>query len=209
MNIPQILMTKDAARDAFRQYQAAVRADRPNVRKVWRDEDVGLMQAYKQLARGHAVIDLAAVMRAAGTKTFDSCPLPLPLLAIVPSDAARCAVLMRSDGGATFADARDFDGWRDVARRPTYATSLPAGTYPTFDGSLHRYRKQSTLVPLIPPALRPKFKLGNYRTLFEVESWTVEPPRDPLLLKKLGGGLYAVLASWDLTDVERAILRGR
>lgn len=206
MNIPQILMTREAARDAFREYQAAVRADRPNVRKVWRAEDVGLMQAYKQLARGRAVIDLPAVMRAAGVKRFDECPLPLPVLAVAPSEAKRCQVLMFTSGAATFADADRVDWYgRPKSRRRSVA--FEPGTFATHDGSLSRHQKQSTLVPIIPPALRPKFKLTGYFTLWEVESWQLEPPRDPMLLKRLGGGLFAVLATWDLTDVERAILR--
>ena len=43
--------------------------------------------------------------------------------------------------------------------------------------------------------------------LWEAEWETV--PRDPLLLRHLAGGLYAVMASWDLTPLERAVLKGR
>ena len=32
------------------------------------------------------------------------------------------------------------------------------------------------------------------------------PPGDPALLKHLAGPLYAVLATWDLTPVEQAVL---
>ena len=32
------------------------------------------------------------------------------------------------------------------------------------------------------------------------------PPRDPALLRNITGTLYAVLAVWDLTEVERAVL---
>ncbi len=47
MNVSPITMSKKAALKAFQEYQAAVRADRPNVRTVWKAEDVALMQAYK------------------------------------------------------------------------------------------------------------------------------------------------------------------
>jgi hypothetical protein len=35
------------------------------------------------------------------------------------------------------------------------------------------------------------------------------PDRDPYLLRHVGGALYAVLAAWDLTDLERAIMSAR
>ena len=66
------------------------------------------------------------------------------------------------------------------------------------------------MVPPIPPALRPPYKLGNYAILWEA-TWekVPRPPGDPALLRHIGGDLYAVLAIWDLTDLERAVLAGR
>lgn len=63
------------------------------------------------------------------------------------------------------------------------------------------------MVPHIPPALRPARKLENYHILWEAD-WQQDPPRDPMLLKRLAGTFYAVLAVWDLTDLERAVLNG-
>jgi hypothetical protein len=65
----------------------------------------------------------------------------------------------------------------------------------------------SAVVPIVPPQYRPKFKLSNYHILWEADWKRV--PVDPILLKHLGGSLYAVLASWDLTEIEQAVLRGR
>jgi hypothetical protein len=67
-------------------------------------------------------------------------------------------------------------------------------------------------VPLIPPAIlidEVKFNLKNYYILWEVEEWKQIPPKDPMLLKQLTPNLYGVLATWDLTELERAIIRGR
>ena len=203
MNVTTIAMDRATARKAFQDYQAAVRADRADVRKVWKAEDLGLMQAYKHLARGTVVLDLHGVMKEAGTKLFPDCPVELPVLAIAPSDAPTCFLRMTDDGSARFST----ETWPRSRRRTTI---LPAGTFPKVKPeALYRLRDQSTTVPIIPPALRPKFNLANYRTLWEVEAWTAEPPKDPMLLKPLGGALYAVLATWDLTDIERAILRRR
>lgn len=35
------------------------------------------------------------------------------------------------------------------------------------------------------------------------------PPGDPALLKHMGGDLYAILAVWDLSPLERAVLAGK
>jgi len=206
MNVSPISMSKADAKKAFTEYQAAVRADRLNVRKVWKTEDVALMQAYKHLARGTTVLDLQAAMTQAGTKVFDGCPIPLPCLAIVNSDAPECYLELDDDGSAQFKTKR----WID-ARARRQVVRFPAGTFPapTDRRVFWDHKRKSTLTPIIPPALRPKHNLSNYKTLWEVESWTREPPRDPMLLKPLGGMLYAVLATWDLTEMERAVLRGR
>lgn len=67
-------------------------------------------------------------------------------------------------------------------------------------------------VPLIPPQFRPGPRASNYHILWEVDRW--QPLRrtsrgrigDPALLKHLRGDLWAVLAVWDLTEVEKAAL---
>jgi hypothetical protein len=64
------------------------------------------------------------------------------------------------------------------------------------------------MVPPVPPGLQPKFGLGNYHILWEAE-WEMVAPKDPALLKHIGGDLYAVLATWDLTEIERTVLAGR
>ena len=67
---------------------------------------------------------------------------------------------------------------------------------------------QRAVVPAIPVHLRPAGDLGEFFILFEAE-WDKHAPPDPLLLKHIGGHMYSVLAQWDLTDVEKAVLEGR
>lgn len=204
MNVTPITMKRSDAVAAFREYQAAVRADRRDVRKVWKTEDIALMQAYKHLARGTTVLDLQGAMTQAGSKFFDGCPIPLPCLAIVNADAPTCHLALGRDGSARFASSARTQSKRE-------SVYFPAGTFPVVANTVELWRvcEHSTLTPIIPPNLRPKHNLANYRTLWEVESWKKEPPKDPMLLKPLGGMLYAVLATWDLTEMERAVLRGR
>ena len=66
------------------------------------------------------------------------------------------------------------------------------------------WKTLKAVVPTIPPDLRPKAKLSNYWILWEAD-WE-EVPTDPMLLRHLGGSMYAVMAQWDLTEVERAVL---
>ncbi|OWK42111.1 hypothetical protein FRUB_04189 [Fimbriiglobus ruber] len=68
---------------------------------------------------------------------------------------------------------------------------------------------------MIPLDVRPKPGIPeNACILWEVEQWAdhrldVAPDIDPYLLKHITGSLYAVIAEWDLTELERSILRGR
>ena len=194
MNVETITMPRHAAREAFENYQKAVRADRPGVRQAWKKEDEALMRGYKALMKGCRVLDIRRVMQLVGLR-----PDGYPKLAICRSHLVKCRVDMHSDGSARF----DGGSWRN---RKAEIVSLQADTFPRFNG-FKKYAE--TLVPIVPPQLRPKHKIENYHTLWEVEQWTPVPPRDPMLLRHLGGYLYAVLAVWDLTDLERAVLGTR
>jgi hypothetical protein len=85
---------------------------------------------------------------------------------------------------------------------------FPAGTFPRTGPQGYDTRDRPALVPIVPPNLRPDRALSRYVILFEAE-WRPVPPVDPLLLRHLHGALYVVLAAWDLTPIERAVLAGR
>src|SRR5215831_21256773 len=72
------------------------------------------------------------------------------------------------------------------------------------------YRRARTVVPHVPPRCRPKRgRIGMFHVLWEVEEWNLVPPVDPALLRHLRGDLWTVLATWELTDLERAVLSAR
>ena len=78
----------------------------------------------------------------------------------------------------------------------------------------HEMKTGFALVPMVPADVRPKGALSNFFVLWEVQAWAsraqvMQPDRDPYLLKHLAGDLYAVVAEWELTDLERAIMTGR
>ena len=64
--------------------------------------------------------------------------------------------------------------------------------------------RAKAIVPIVPPQFRPAGSLKRYFILWEAD-WE-EVPRDPMLLRYLGGDLFAVLAVWDLTEIERTVL---
>jgi hypothetical protein len=71
-------------------------------------------------------------------------------------------------------------------------------------------RRAITVVPPVPPRHRPRRpRRARLHILWEVEQWDPTPPRDPALLRHIRGDLWAVLATWDLTDIERHVLAQR
>lgn len=187
MNITTIAMAKVDALELYREYRRAVLAQ-PN------PTDAALMRGYKALAKGRTVLDLADVMRTAGVDEKGR-----PKLAIVRADATEVYCRTWSEGSAQFT----MEQWPRY-RASRRMVSIPRGTFTIPPGSGASCR---AVVPLIPPRHRPRFAPSNYHILWEAE-WQ-DVPRDPLLLRRLGGMLFAVLAQWDLTELERSVLRGR
>jgi len=194
MNVATITIPEEKARDYFEQYRDSVREARHEERV---EEDRMMMRAFKAADQGLPLLHLTDSMRTAGEDE-----LHRPRLAIARAHVEWAHLERRREGGFTIAE----DRWpapnaRFSIRRFADGT-LPEG--PWIGSGTWR-----AMVPNIPPKLRPKFKLGNYHVLWEAE-WLrireVRAPRDPFLLKWLGGELYAVLAAWDLTEIERAVL---
>lgn len=197
MNVTTISMDRQQARRAYLDYRAAVRARHD-------EEDAAIMRGYRELAKGHEVLNLHDAMSEAGV-----CEQGRPRLAICRADERRVVCEIPYEGGrATFGwgGAIQWNSIKDrPARRDHVRTPLPGA---------RRQRGRNGggmtlhgVVPNIPPALRPSKGLHLYHVLWEVESWEAVPV-DPMLLRHLGGALYAVLAVWDLTELERAVLAG-
>jgi hypothetical protein len=100
--------------------------------------------------------------------------------------------------------------WGGQARAADRVFTYPDGTLP--DGEFIGQGEWAAILPLIPPRLRPPHGLDNYHLLWEAV-WTRprtrRAPGDPALLKHIGGDLWAVLAVWDLTPLEQAVLEMR
>lgn len=197
MDLSTIEMERPKAREAFLDYRKAVR-ERHNA------EDEQIMRGYRELARGRQLIQLSDTIVAGGTvertwRSWDNrtWKATLPALAVMRADAPECW-LETGAQRVSFTPERWYRGRKDRLTVRGLDVSVGEADW-------------KAMVPIVPPALRPKAMLSNYHILWEAD-WTkevVRPPRDPALLRRIGGDLFAVVAIWDLTDLERAVLAGR
>ena len=239
MNLPMITMPEEAAKEAYEEYRDAVRAapksKLDDAQREYEEMDRAVMRGYKEIAKGHSLLRLSEAFAAGGVKTVEVAwrswvvddgswvavegTVVAPALAVSRADARTCHCTPIIDDSDLELQA---NGWSRWGTRKNDRVVIPAGTF----GGVDEYGSRGldmpparvqwdvelrAIVPTIPPALRPPHKLSGYHILWEAE-WgqeTVVPPGDPALLRHLSGDLYAVLAVWDLTELERAVLAGR
>ena len=170
-------------------------------------EDDAIAMGYRAAARGLPVISLSQTILAGGFHDNG-----MPRIAIVEATATTCFAHWR-DSDLVFANRADWAANRGArVGSSSVRVPLPAESLPSWNRrSKHTYWSQaSTIVPIVPPRYRPRLRnLRHRHVLWEVEQWTRVVPRDPALLRHIRGDLWAVLAVWDLTDLERAVLSQR
>jgi hypothetical protein len=193
MNITMIEMAKEDAKKQYKLYWDQIKDKRTK-------EDEEIARAYKMLAKGYPVINILDVMREAGADEQGR-----PHLAIARADKQFVYYHHSKQYPPLFTTA-PLDAWGDPTRLGAafHKTKLSGLNWPSI-GKHYNESWLKALIPIVPPQFRPKWKLSNYHILFEAE-WDPVPPVDPILLKHIGGHLYAVLAQWDLTEVERAVI---
>jgi hypothetical protein len=194
MDVETISMNRNEAREAFLAY-------RNQVTERGTPEDEQIMRGYKLLAQGRTLLNLTETMRSAGVDDQG-----LPRLAIARADARWCFLTTDPSGSAQFGS--DEQPWRLRGLAQGRLTNLPADTFPEYRWDERGTTRAQALVPLVPLPLRPKGRLMGYHVLWEAE-WRQIVPRDPFLLRHIGGDLYAVVAVWDLTPLERSVIAAR
>lgn len=209
MELATIEMPVKDAQRAFEEYRAAVRERHDS-------EDEAIMRGYRVLAKGQQVLNLPQTLKAGGIATIrvrknwssgEWIEVTVPRIAIARANRTTVWTFGVTEEGRCRMQTKRAPHSRnnfDVQRFPdgTFDPGTPDGVW-----SEPRIR---AVVPNVPPRFRPRAGLGNFHVLFEAE-WGLdpEPPVDPALLKHIGGDLYAVVAVWNLTELERAVLAGR
>jgi len=156
-----------------------------------------MKQTYQFLARGKKIIDIFDVMQKGGVEKG------LPRLAIAKAHRKRVIFVKRTNGRGSFGHGEKgyYEG----------EVILPSGTFRWKDKIEDRRMHYKAKVPIIPASLYPEGDLKDFWILWEVENWRkiTIPPKDPFLLKRISKNLFAILGAWDLTPLERALIRGR
>jgi hypothetical protein len=207
-----VTIDKERALAKFNEYKAALRVSRSQ-------HDRMMKAVFGALSEGLGVINPRAAIVKAGVE-----PINLhPKLGISRADRETVffhrlhwderAYFSSSERYYLNAENKSAQAKRDqFAFRPGDLPRLPDSAVWSKDRPLYHGIVKAT-VPIIPPEHRPTTGvLGEYSILWEVEKWEALPrpqraPGDPMLLKPLGqSGLYAVMAHWDLTEVEKMVL---
>lgn len=202
MDVTTVEMDKLDAKEIYQQYQEALKTKVTDAQKQYED----LKKTYHAMSKGFKVIDIYKAFVDTGVDEDGN-----PKLAIAQAHLSTIRFNKERGGGGYFTEDR---GWATKER--VIDVRLPGETFP--DWPLNnpdqnwsiKDREISTNVPLVPVQLLPPGKLENYYTLFEVKEWkTRAVVEDPYLLKRINANTFAVLAEWDVTEVEAIVMRGR
>jgi len=198
MELNTVTMPAEDAAKAFREYRAVFMAERNRI-------DGELMRGYKALSEGKTLISLTEAIQAGGVDEIGR-----PKLAIARADERGIKMRLQTDGSLTydpsphtrvFSPDRLFEFPSDFLPRPVRQEGWYESSEPWFGW-------WTATLPFIPPQYRPPLAMQNYHLLWEAE-WRRargSQRRDPMLLRRLGGDLFAVVAAWDLTEVEKLVL---
>lgn len=202
MNLETIEIPVDEAKARLAEYEESLRVDRNR-------EDEAIARGYRIAAKGLPIIRLSDSIRVGGW--FDN---NLPRIAVCRADAKTCEVTwdthwQRPDALVFYSTAEpNWNRRNRGARINQNSVRVEIGPPETLPG-MRRWRGR-TIVPNIPPKVRPRrHRIRLFHILWEVEQWELTVPRDPALIRHVGGDLWAVHATWDLTEIERAVLAGR
>jgi len=212
MNVSMIEMDPEVAQAKLDAYKESLqRKHSSEVDAEWN----AALDAYKELAKGTPLLDPVAAIRNAGWRADGR-----PVLAIARADQKRVTFSFDTHGRRWNAEKREWFrpwnpmSWTFVAAKARWdrqrAASLRFNVPDVTEQPPVDPKNGAAMVPMVPADVMPArgCDLSKHFILWEVESWDFAPPVDPILLRPIGGNLYAVVAQWDLTEVERLIIAG-
>jgi hypothetical protein len=198
MNTAVVEVSREVAEAQLEKYRA-------QNRKQYDERDALIVKGYEAIKKGQQVIRLVESFRQVGLNAQG-----FPALAIARADSDNCWLShwWNTTDAVLFTDVRDYEP-RGMGLITEHGVRMPAGTIPLEPRTALRgwNDRARSITPTIPPEYRPAFPHA-YHVLWEAE-WIIDRPRasrDPALIKYIGGDLWAVLATWDLTELERAVM---
>jgi hypothetical protein len=210
MNVTAIQMKPEEAQvklDAYREVLSSKHT------AAIEEEFNAALVAYQELAKGTPLVDPISAIRECGWR-----PDGRPMLAIGRADQkmVHWTIPRNSRRWNTdrYVGAWSPLDWRFEARSKRWSNQrAPSLCFdvPAIKTEPPQEPKNATaMVPMVPADVYPAhgLDLAKHFVLWEVEDWAFAPPKDPMLLKPIGGNLYAVVAQWDLTEIERLIIAG-
>lgn len=197
MDVAQFEVTQKEAAEQWKLYRDACKL---NPKDAFSQD---MKACYNQLKQGRKIIDMDETMKRGGLNMKGE-----PRLAVCRADALYCILYIKEDGTYRFTAGQD--------RRKVYVDDFTTSIFPKLTSQQIKEKGGDywglilrTVVPAIPPICKPKANLENYHVLWEVDEWKIIPPKDPYLLKRIHGNIFVVLAGWNLSELERAVMKGR
>jgi len=205
VDLKPLTMDAESAQAMYDEYRAL--GDRTN------EDDQAIVTMLREVQKGRQLIDLDVAIPGGGHDE-----LGRPKLAASRGDQLEVKMVRgrrwryvdgkhtaRQDGDLSFLPANR-EAYEHIAANARF--DFPADR---FEDWPEVPREWFAMVPPVPPRLRPRGALSRYAIVWEVDEWsarskTAPPPVDPALLRHIMGSLYAVIAVWDLTAIERLVL---
>ena len=213
MQVEEFVLVKEKAKEELVALKQALKQQSSLAKEqVYLDQQ----RVYGHMTHGGKVIDVFESFKKAGLNEDTD-----PKLAICRANAKVVFAQKLNSGSIFFQGDTQRPAWKMTKKNGDI--KLPNGTFawtieeatsqwnPNVKIKQIKHQNIKTLVPIIPAKLLSlvRAKLCNYHILWEVEKWELLPPRDPILVRQLTPNLFGVIATWELTDLERAIIRGR
>lgn len=206
MEVEKLTLAQERAEEIYQESREALKSHAGAQRSQFLKDVRSLTN---QLRRKRKILDIQLTFKKAGLNQEGD-----PKLAITRGDQA-WAYFEKLRGGAGvfhFNRART-NRWETLKKD----IQLPKETFPEWSKnpqypSWIKDQNRKTIKPGVPAKilnLIPKHHtLKTYHILWEAEKWEAVP-KDPFLLKRITPVFYAVVGAWNLTKLERAVMRGR
>lgn len=208
MQVEELIVEKKAVEEEIKHLKHAIKEGYISRRSTMTRD---LMAVYGHLQHGGKIIDLFKTFSKTGLNENGH-----PKLGIVQCSAKWCYLYKKKNGGAFFSNENKSQ-WKVYPNKKEGDIVVPSDTFNWSEEIFQLGSRWKCVAPIIPPRVltiaSAKLTPQNYHILFEAEIWSKSkiptPPRDPILGKMLTPNIFGIIATWDLTELERIIIRGR